>query len=374
MTDEFSIDWSEIRQSFPVFEHQVYLNTGTFGPLLGSTLDRITEAARQEVTEGRASDAYYERLETLRRQTRSRLAQIINASPEEIALTTSTTAGAHVIVNGLGLHSDQEILTTDLEHHTFVTALRVSEAKVKVIAVAHLPAGQEVEALRNAANDATALIALSHVSWMDGRRLAVPAIAEIGPPVFVDGAQSVGAVTSDVVDLGCAFLTFPGQKWLLGPDATGGVFIQRSWHDRLKIALPSYYGHEPWQGQPTDIPLTNAVKFEPGPVALPMITAFDNALSFSSRWLPAGLERARRLTALLRERLCEDYEVITAPDQSTLLVFDPRVNADDACRRLAERHVIVRTVPPRNWLRVSVGYWNNEQDFDTLLTELRALQ
>jgi len=373
MTIKSDVDWTEVRHSFPIFRSQVYLNTGTFGPLLQTSFERLCQQAEHEIHKGRANHEYYEILEHIREQLRLRLATVLSSAPEEIALTSSTTSGAHIVVNGLALSSADEILTTDLEHHTFVTSLRTSQAKVRIVKIAHLQPGEEVIAVSKAVNKNTALIAMSHVSWIDGRILDVKSVSDIGPPVFVDGAQSVGAIPSYVDELGCTFLTFPGQKWLLGPDATGGLYIRRSWHDHLKVALPSYYGHEPWHGQSVDVPLKTAKKFEAVPIPLPILAAFESALCFSGEFLVEGQQRAKRLTKLFRETISHSYPVITAPNQSTLVVFDPKIDADYVCRELANNNVIVRTVPPNNWLRVSIGYWNNEQDLELLLDHLGKL-
>ena len=367
MTKPDTLDWDEVRRAFPICKDYAYLNCGTFGPLLESAQKRLVAESRREVSEGRSNTAYYERIEQTKHRIRHNLASLIKSKPQEIALSTSTTGGCHIIINGLALGRDDEILTTDLEHHTFLTALHACAAKVRVLEISKVAPGDEAGAFAQASNDRTALIAASHVSWKNGRVLPIAEISTIGPPVLVDGAQSVGAIPIDMRRLGCDFLVFPGQKWLLGPDATGGVFIQERWHERLRIAMPSYYGHEPSSDFSPDRPHQGAVRFEPGPIALPMTAAWDDALNFADAlWVPA-LSRAADLCAVFRERLAQRFDVITPAAHSTLLVFDPGGDADEANSLLAANKIIVRTVPGNNWLRLSVGFWNNEEDLNALL-------
>ena len=44
---------------------------------------------------------------------------------------------------------------------------------------------------------------------------------------MIDGAQGVGHINVDVKKLGCDFYAMPGQKWLLGPDGTGALYINK---------------------------------------------------------------------------------------------------------------------------------------------------
>ena len=205
---------------------------------------------------------------------------------------------------------------------------------------------------------------------MDGRVLPVGEISRLGPPVFVDGAQSVGAIPTDVTTLGCDFLTFPGQKWALGPDATGGVYIREDWHERLKVALPSFYGHEPWRGQEIDIPLPGAQRFEPTGIPLPMLAAMDVSLTYAEELGGERFNYARDLARTTLATLTEKFAVAEASGQSALISFDPGKNADEVYQSLAARNVVVRTVPSRNWIRVSLGFWNSNEDIERLMEAL----
>ena len=83
----------------------------------------------------------------------------------------------------------------------------------------------------------TRLFALSHVCWMSGNRFPVEELkAATGLPVLVDGAQSAGALAVDATAFD--FYAFSCQKWLCGPDATGGLVVRDP--EALPVAAPSY--------------------------------------------------------------------------------------------------------------------------------------
>ena len=361
-------DWDAIRRQFPVVEQRTYLNTGTFGPLPRSTSEVIAEVTQLEVEAGRAGGDYFGRIEVARTSIAKRLGAILCTNAEDMVLTNATTHGCQVIATGMRLGSGDEIVSTDTEHHSFTTVLRATRADVKLAAVRDTTEDDELVA-RIAAqiSEKTRLIAVSHVSWIDGRVLPLRKIAGLGLPVLVDGAQSVGAIPLDVRELGCDFLVFPCQKWLLGPDATGGIYVHPDWHDRLDIAMPSYYGHEPFSGAVVDTPLSGAARFSPGSIALAALAPLDASLALAQDIGDSRFERASRLTTHFRDALRDRFDVATAPAQSSLISFDPGRDAEVVVKELESRGVVVRTVSPDNWLRVSVGFWNNEADCDALL-------
>ena len=45
--------------------------------------------------------------------------------------------------------------------------------------------------------------------------------------LLLDGAQTAGHIALDMQDLDCDFYSIPGQKWLLGPEGVGALYIRR---------------------------------------------------------------------------------------------------------------------------------------------------
>ena len=65
--------------------------------------------------------------------------------------------------------------------------------------------------------------------------------------MLVDGAQSAGAIPVDVPELGCDFYTVSGQKWLLGPDGTGALYVRPELIDELPVPFPSYFSQQGYE-------------------------------------------------------------------------------------------------------------------------------
>ena len=358
-----------VRREFPVLEKTAYLNTGTFGPTPRCAWTAMAGSAEDELMAGRSRLGFHNDTFALRDQIRERLGRLIGAGADEIALTRATTEGTNLLVAALGLGPGDEIVTTASEHHAFRTALYTSGAKVTEVSLAGLQAAEVLNRLADAITPRTRLIALSHVLWTSGQVLPAAEIARLGPPVLLDAAQSVGAIEVNMAELGCHYMAFPGQKWLLGPDATGGLYVRRDCQEDIKIAMPSTYGHYvPPQGD--DIPREGATRFDPGPIARPMLQAWLAALDFAEG---VGAERfayARALTEKFRTAMSAREEVIDHPDPATLVSFVPRGDPDGINADLEAAGVRVRTLPSTGWIRASVGWWNDESDLDRLMEAL----
>ena len=173
----------------------------------------------------------------------------------------------------------------------------------------------------------TRLLALSHVCWVSGNRLPVEELKEAtGLPLLVDGAQSVGAIPVDAREVD--YYAFSCQKWLCGPDGMGGLAVREP--ERLEVLAPSYLSQDGYEPTGEFTPRAGAGRFDPGWTPPASLAGLDAALDVA----PDGrFERAAEMTARCRELLAERAEVVTAPEQGTLVSF--AVEGDSAESRQA---------------------------------------
>jgi L-cysteine/cystine lyase len=204
-----------------VLDRYSYLNTGSFGPLPRITVAAMQEVEHRELEEGRSGRAYLQRVLDEGELLRAELAGLLGTHPERIALTSSTTEGCNIVLRGLGIGPGDEVVTTDSEHPGLFGGLIASSATLRVAAIRERPTAEILPTIQAQITSRTRLIAISHVSWLDGAVLPVRELAGHGVPVLVDGAQGAGAIPVDVDELGADYYTVSAQKWLLGPAATG---------------------------------------------------------------------------------------------------------------------------------------------------------
>jgi L-cysteine/cystine lyase len=353
------VTFEEARAQFPVLERLAYLQAGSCGPLARPTLEAMRAEEERDLTEGRSGIPYIERILALRAELRARLAELVFADPEQVALTSSTTDGCNVVLAGLDLAPEDEVVTTTDEHFGLLGPLHASGARIVV-------APPEPDAIVAAVGPRTRLLALSQVLWTTGRLLPVRELREqTGIPVLVDGAQSVGAIQVDA--RGLDFLTISGQKWLCGPESTGALVVAEP--DRLRVARPSYFAQRRYEPDGTFEPWPGARRFDPNWVPLAFMSGLLAALDLRPKW---GFERAHELAERCRELLAAaGQDVVTPPERATLVSWRPEGEETAAVvQRLFEEGVVVRDLPRTGLVRASVGWWTNEDDLERLVAGL----
>ena len=344
----------EARALFPVLERLAYLNAGTFGPLARPTAAAVQGQLDADLADGRFGKEYFERMLDLRKQARAALAGLVGAEPEQISLTGSTTDGCNIVLAGLDLQPEDEVVTTSEEHFGLIGPVHASGAHVVVVE-------PDPDAILAAVTPRTRLLALSQVLWTSGRALPVRELREqTGVPVLVDGAQSVGSIPVDAT--GLDFLTISGQKWLCGPDSTGALVVADP--ERLRVARPSYFSQSAHEPSGSFEPAAGAARFDPGWLSSAVLAGLLAALDVRPEW---AYERAAAMAARCRELLAPLVEIV--PGDATLVAF----RADDPAglvARLAEEGVVVREIPNTGLVRVSCGWWTDENDLQRLVGAL----
>ena len=356
--------FAEARAQFPVLERYAYLNAGTFGPMSTAVADAIAAEQRRALQEGRFDRGAFDRYLEDRPRVREGFARVLGVPVESVALTTSTSEGCNVVLNGLDLGAGDEVVTTDSEHFGLIGPLVVSPATVRVARVRDLPADAALDTILAEVGPRTKLIAVSAVLWINGHRIPWRELREAtGVPVLVDGAQSLGAIPVDASE--ADFYTASGQKWLCGPDLTGALFVRDS--DSLRLAQPSYLSQREYDLAVASFePREGAARFDTHFTPLAVTAGLLAAFELHPEW---RFERGAEASARCRELLAERVEVVTEPGHANLVAFRD-ANPEATVARLAENGVIVRDLPGTGLVRASCGWWTSDEDLDRLVATL----
>lgn len=350
------------RSQFPVLDSVAYLNAGTDGPLPRAAIAAAQRELETEARQGRARE-HFERRGELGEALRAAYARALGCQTGDLSLSTCTSEGLAIVIDGLSLGAGDEILTSDEEHPGLLGALAAAaQAGVAVRLAPFLEIHEHV-------GPRTRLIACSHVSWMTGRECPA-GLAEVDVPLVLDGAQGAGAVPVNVSRLRCDAYAGAGQKWLCGPDGTGMLYTSAELRSRLAVKRRGYGNiADPDQGLQARLHEdgrrldTLALSAETLACALAAVQTLER-----EGW--AKLHgRARDLRAELERMLIAAGREVVGGSAGTLLSFS---SPDPLGERgtLAERGVVLRDIPGRPWLRASVGAWNDEGDLRRLINAL----
>jgi L-cysteine/cystine lyase len=386
-----AINIDAVRESLPVTRRLAYLNTGTAGPLPVPTVDAMAEAAKAEAEEGRISPKGFEELFEVLTNLRAGLAAFVGAEPAEIAVSHNTSDGMNIGIWSLPWQPGDRVVTTTLEHPGALLPLYLLHRRFGVdVDFAEIGMGgraETLEAMEKAIRPGTKLVVLSHVMWGTGAVLPLREIADLahaaGALVIVDGAQSVGSIPVDMHHDGADFYAFSGQKWLCGPEGTGGIFVRA---DRMDRFIPTFVGgfgvmhDESYRANDVEAFefAPGAQRFEIGSVYRPGISGLLASVQWRSALGKGTFAAISDLAGYCLEHVGElpGVEVLT-PNQeplSGLVAFRlPGVDVVKAVEEMAAAGVAVRSIPDNQAFRISCGFFNTREEVDRALGLLEAL-
>ncbi len=191
---------------------------------------------------------------------RDTAAEYLEADPDEIAFTDSTTMGLGLVYGGLRLRPGQEVVTTEHDFYSTHEALRLAAdrdgATVRRVRLYDRPAQASVDEIVGrlvaAVTPATRVIAVTWVHSSTGVKLPIAqigaALADVNAGrdaaarvlLCVDGVHGLGAEDETVATLGCDFLIAGTHKWLFGPRGTGIVWGRREAWDAIGPTIPPF--------------------------------------------------------------------------------------------------------------------------------------
>jgi selenocysteine lyase/cysteine desulfurase len=208
-----------IRHRFPILERQTYLNSCSQGALS----DAVRQAYEQYLMDWEEQGAPWDYWVEQEERARASFAGLINAEPDEVAVTTSTSAGVSALMSGLPMEGGRDKIV--MSNFEFPTVGQITHAQELLgRRVEHVPEGENstipLEYFDKAIDEETALVAIAHVCYRNGSVIDVAGVVEIahqrGARVLVDSYQAAGAIEIDVRSLQVDFLTAGTVKYLLG--------------------------------------------------------------------------------------------------------------------------------------------------------------
>jgi selenocysteine lyase/cysteine desulfurase len=368
---------------FLLSEGLAYLNTGTIGPCRRATIE-ATQGAWKALEANPIAHYGRDVGQPLIEDTRTVAAGFLGCDLDELALTTSTTAGMNAIAQGLRLAAGDRVLLTDQEHsgglHCWQYLARHHGVMLDIVPIprGEFRAAELVAAVEKGIRSDTRVISVSHVLSSTGLRMPIAELAALaksrGILCVVDGAQAVGAVRVNVRELGCDAYATSGHKWLMGPKGTGLLFIAKDAQPLIRpMALEESYRTS-----------SNGT----GVVNLPGILGLGEAIRYLDK---AGMTQVETHNLELRNTLAERLRAIegltivsppAGPLASPLLtaLLAERFDRTSVSQLLLERHqVAIRPTHAEfgfNGIRFSLHEFNTAYDVeravDAMRRELRA--
>lgn len=257
--------WRVVKGKFAIKPDFIMLNAANLCPSpqpVREALYRLTDDLDGDVSfQNRA------KFDTLREEARSKLASMMGASSDEIAIVRNTSEANNLIVNGLNLKAGDEVVIFDQNHPTNNIAWDVRAARigltVKRVSLRNPPESVEevVKSFQSALSTRTRVLSITDASNTTGVRLPTRELCRLAAEreifTHVDGAQTFGSLVVNIHELGCDSYSGSAHKWFLGPKEAGLLYVK---HERIAKIWPSVVGAG-W-GDKVDTSIKGARKFE----------------------------------------------------------------------------------------------------------------
>lgn len=299
--------WIELRKEFLIPADEVFFNTGTLGSSPRVVLDTVVEhmthierdIAHWDYKAGHEQffTGYFPETEL-----RAKLAALLGADTDEIALTQNATFGMNFLANGLDLGPGDEVLIMEGAHTGGRGGWELRGARygprVRYVTPRIPPESPDelVALFEDATTPHTRVWAIPHLT--SGTAILFP-VDELcrrararGIISVVDGAQTVGHLKLDLHAMGAdAFFSSP-HKWLLSPVGTGVLYLRRELQPKVWTTLAS--------GQWSNYDDNMFRLFQYGTGNLSLLKGLDRAIDFHTA---IGSERVEARILGLADRL-----------------------------------------------------------------------
>lgn len=411
-TDFMDTEFNDsIHGDFLITKKKIYLNNGSIGPLPISTIKSITDFFLRYSEQGPDSKEFNDYLDNLKKETRKRVADLINCGIDEIIFTQGTTEGINFITNGIAWNKNDRILLRNKKNEHFSNYLPwVKAANDKNLIIDNFPFEKEnllVEDLKELIDSnvpEARIVSTSHVMYNDGSISPVEKMGSIiknknNKTLFsIDAAQSVGAINVDVKKIKCDFLSFPAFKWVCGPLGIGILYVNKKVMDELE---PIFVGagsakielnKEEEESNNSSKIKKEELKFYKYPEKYhatfrnyPGLAGLESSIRYLLRLGISNIyQKNRKLSNIFREEIIKIkdisiHEAFEEDLRSSMICFSFKKNNNNKVRilveKLQEKGIILaeREIGLKKIVRAAPHFYNTEDEIIKTTNEIKSI-
>ena len=384
-TDGFLKDrdfWKRIQSYFKPSRKFINLENGYCSPQALPTMNY--HICREEYINSMTSMYTRQEMPEAMEIVRTKLADFLSVSPEELAFTRNTTESMNIVIMGYPWEEGDEVVIGNQDYGSMVQAYQQAQRRYGiVIREAEVPLHPDsdeeiVDSYMSLCTSKTKIVHLTHLIHLSGQVIPVAKIARAahdrGIEVVVDAAHSIAHINSTIPELEADYVGASLQKWLCCPLGSGFLWMK-------KELIPEIW---PLMGD-TGVADTDIRRFEhQGTRPYHSIEAISKAIDFHD--MIGGARKEERLKYLMKRWV---YKIVNIPKvkintpwnddgrNSAIANFSiDGLSPSLICERLLKKYKIFTVAivhPAINGVRVTPHLYTTEQDVDILARAIREL-
>lgn len=368
---------SKLREEFLIFQDKIYINSCSYGALSNHVREAFAAYLDAREVQGSPWQMFVEKLE----QARAQFAAQINASPDEIAITTSASQAIGAIATGIRFDQGRdEVLITDFEFPTSGENWFVQEQRgAQVNIVAPGPSGFVLpEDIAAEITDKTAVVAATHVCYRNGFKQDIAAVtaaaSDAGAIAIIDGFQCLGTEPLDVKSADLDIYIGGASKYMLATSGLCFMYVRKSLIETINPLVTGWFAQADifaMDHRKNDFSST-ARRFDAGTPSNVNIMAGIAGMDLIEE---AGLTEIRSHVVALNDRLKKGVRDLqgrcSSPDDAAWhgAMITIKSTDENALVAALEDEGIITSCRDGN-LRISAHLYNNQQDIDAVLQAL----
>lgn len=370
-----AMDIAAFRSRIPLLQTHTHLNCARGSPLHLDVKEKLEYLLERDV--GDPAGFCQENVQALE-DAQKAVASVIGSGPDEVTFRTNTTDAIATAIDTVPMEKGDNAVIMDMEYPSVVYPLRTRELRdgTETRFVHNKDGRITPDMVEEAIDSRTRLVALSHVSFMNGYRLDIEEIGKVCRDrdvyFLVDAAQSLGTTPIDVREMNIDFLASTAFKWQLGVPGIAPLYVNKDIMDRIKapywgtFALKEMDLNRSARQERFDYPeelLNGANRFLQGVPNFSGAAALSTGLNLL---LEQGMDRiAKRHDKLLSIPLEEYENHVTTPQESRAGIMTFRCDDLQSVQNRLEDSNFVVTF--NESVRISPHFYNTEEEIQSFL-------
>ena len=372
----------DARKLFPHLRTgKIYFNHASTGPMSQKVKEKLLELIQDR--SGEKIDDYKEFLKTSE-EAKSMLGELINCEPSRIAFIDNTSNGINIFAQGVNLRSGDRVLLNDIEFPANVYPfLNLQKNGIAIDFVKSHDGIVSADDIINSVKENTKLISVSYVQFLSGYKVDMEKIGkyckERGIILSVDAIQGLGALSLDVKKCNIDFVSCGTQKWLLGLQGFGFIYVSEKFQGKLESKYVGWTSvQNSWDLLNYDLKLRNSAdRFQNGTIntfgayalnaSLMLFKEFgfknienrvvENSLYFIKQLIRIGYEPV--LPNSTKENIAG---IVSIKHEQSKHIFDQLEKKNVVC---AFREGVIRFSP---------HFYNNKEEIDVVISRLKEIK